>query len=354
MRASARGELRDGNAEAPRPLRQLIKVAPFTVAALIGVLALSATINVASLVLGLGPHPVVVRLPPRWAARAAATIAQPPENPPQTFQQLTPELAELANARIPISAAPNPPAPPFKLAAVDPISRAKALTCLTSAIYYEAANQTTAGQAAVAQVVLNRLRNPHFPKSICGVVFEGSELATGCQFTFTCDGSLNRQPSLPLWRSAEEVAERSLDGYVAKDVGLATHYHTMWVVPYWQPSVLKVRQIGPHIFYRMNGAVGLASAFAAPYSGSETLPPQLARLQALMAIGPQASLDDPVNVQSVVAKSSRSSPREVASVALARPSEASPSLAQPAIALDPSFFGRESAERQRLPVAGGH
>ena len=89
------------------------------------------------------------------------------------------------------------------------------------AIYYEAASQSDEGQAAVAQVVLNRLRNPLFPKSVCGVVFEGSKLNTGCQFSFTCDGSLARRPSPDAWNRAQTVAARALNGYVVKGVGEA-------------------------------------------------------------------------------------------------------------------------------------
>jgi spore germination cell wall hydrolase CwlJ-like protein len=193
--------------------------------------------------------------------------------PLSTFEPVTPEQAQLLNANVPISTLPNPPADPFRLITANPIDRTAALTCLTMAVYYEAGNQGDPGEAAVAQVVLNRLRNPLFPKSVCGVVFEGSTLSTGCQFTFTCDGSLNRRPSQFGWKKAGQVAERALDGHVQPLVGEATHYHTIWVVPYWQSSLIKVTQIGAHIFYRWPGPLGMPVSFRGQYEGLERVPP---------------------------------------------------------------------------------
>jgi hypothetical protein len=144
-------------------------------------------------------------------------------------------------------------APPFHLAA-DAQTRARAETCLASAIYYEAGNQTRDGQEAVAQVVLNRVRHPNYPKSVCGVVYQGAE-ARGCQFTFACDGSLRRAPDARGWREAEAVAERALDGFVAASVGASTHYHTLWVHPAWGATMTPTRRIGAHQFYRLAGGV---------------------------------------------------------------------------------------------------
>jgi spore germination cell wall hydrolase CwlJ-like protein len=194
---------------------------------------------------------------------------------PAGFRQLSPQDAAAANSKVDFSKAPNPAAEPFKLPVTDPTARTHALDCLTMAVYYEAASESPDGQAAVAQVVLNRLRNPLFPKTVCGVVFEGSKLSTGCQFSFTCDGSLARKPSPAAWNSARYVASRALNGYVLKQVGEATHYHTMWVVPYWQPSVVKLTQIGAHIFYRWPGTLGLPGAFRLQYAGIEDAPPPI-------------------------------------------------------------------------------
>lgn len=136
-------------------------------------------------------------------------------------------------------------------------------------IYYEAGSESAAGQRAVAQVVLNRMRHPAFPSSVCGVVYSGSLRATGCQFTFTCDGSLGRPPSTAGWARARSVALAALSGAVDPTVGQATHYHALYVAPYWSPSLLKVANIGAHTFYRWKGFNGKRAAFVSPYAGRE-------------------------------------------------------------------------------------
>ena len=153
-----------------------------------------------------------------------------------------------------------------------PVDRLRALSCLTTAIYYEAATEPDAGQRAVAQVILNRMAHPAFPKTVCGVVYQGSERATGCQFTFTCDGSMARHPMPLFWNRAEAVARAALAGYVYAPVGLATHYHTFQVHPYWDDSVNFIGQIGAHRFYRMQGPAGAPEAFLANYRGGEPVP----------------------------------------------------------------------------------
>ncbi len=163
---------------------------------------------------------------------------------------------------------PPPPAKPFifKGSAED---RALAEDCLTKAIYYEAAVEPGEGQQAVAQVILNRLRHPGYPKTVCGVVFEGSLRPTGCQFSFTCDGSLARIPDPRLWANAQSVAKRALNGFVMTAVGTATHYHADYVAPYWAPTLYKIVQIGRHIFYRWTGPAGMPAAFTGRYAGGE-------------------------------------------------------------------------------------
>ena len=118
------------------------------------------------------------------------------------------------NAAVPVSTLPNPAARPFGIAFATPADRLRAVECLTAAVYYEAAVESTAGQQAVAQVVLNRVRHPAYPRTVCGVVFQGQERATGCQFTFTCDGALRRTPSAAGWARARRVAEEALAGKV--------------------------------------------------------------------------------------------------------------------------------------------
>lgn len=183
---------------------------------------------------------------------------------------LTPGSAEAINAAVPISSADNPPAKPFVLRA-DAGDRERAVQCLTQAVYYEAGFEPGEGQAAVAQVVLNRMRHPIYPHSVCGVVYQGAALKTGCQFSFTCDGSLAKTPNKAAWDRARAVAVRALNGYVETSVGEATHYHTQWVVPWWRPTVSKVAQIGAHIFYRWPGNLGLPAAFNGRYAGNERI-----------------------------------------------------------------------------------
>lgn len=164
--------------------------------------------------------------------------------------------------------APAEPVRPFFLKA-GASDRSQALKCLTQAVYYEAATEPVKGQQAVAQTVINRVRHPGYPKSICGVVFEGAMRSTGCQFSFTCDGSLARAPEPTLWKRAQSVAKAALSGFVDKDVGTATHYHADYVSPYWAPTLLKIAQVGAHIFYRWTGPEGEPSAFTARYQGGE-------------------------------------------------------------------------------------
>lgn len=149
------------------------------------------------------------------------------------------------------------------------ISKARALQCMTNAIYYEAASEAVGGQRAVAQVVLNRVAHPSYPNSVCGVVFQGSERKTGCQFSFTCDGSMQRKPGSGAWARAQRVAQDALSGIVYEPVGLATHYHTVWIYPYWAPSLDHIGTIGAHRFYKWKGSAGKPAAFRARYSGNE-------------------------------------------------------------------------------------
>ena len=192
--------------------------------------------------------------------------------PPNLVKPLTPEEAVQENQERPFDATPDTPARQFNLRA-DTASRDRALECLTQAVYYEAASEGADGERAVAQVVLNRMRHPGFPASVCGVVYQGAELPTGCQFTFTCDGSLGRTPIAALWGRARTIAEQALKGHVFAPVGHATHYHADYVLPYWADSLATQVQIGHQIFYRLRGGLGSEAAFSQRYAGAEPLPP---------------------------------------------------------------------------------
>lgn len=172
------------------------------------------------------------------------------------------------------------PAAPFSMARASAVDRGRALQCLTTAIYYEAASEPDAGQQAVAQVILNRARHPAFPATVCGVVFQGSERA-GCQFSFACDGSLNRgAPSKAYWLRAMKVAVAALNGHVMAEVGMATHYHTYAVTPSWNRSLVMTAAIGAHFFHRWQGYWGTPAAFRQGYAGGEPVPGPHARIGA--------------------------------------------------------------------------
>ncbi|WP_404477824.1 cell wall hydrolase [Novosphingobium sp. BL-52-GroH] len=163
----------------------------------------------------------------------------------------------LVNAARPFDDRPAASAP-FRFAGVA-ADRQRALDCLAAAAWYEAGDDP-AGERAVVQVVLNRVRHGAYPGTVCGVVFQGSELATGCQFTFTCDGALARRPSEVAWRRARALADAALGGAVDPAVGEATHYHADYVYPYWAPSLVKLARVGAHVFYRFPGRGNRKSA----------------------------------------------------------------------------------------------
>jgi hypothetical protein len=175
------------------------------------------------------------------------------------------------------------------------VDRTRALQCLTAAIYYEAASEPDDGQRAVAQVVLNRVAHPAYPKTVCGVVFQGSEKSTGCQFSFTCDGAMARVPSRMFWLRAENVARAALSGYVYAPIGLATHYHTVAVHPYWADKLAYVGTIGAHRFYRFGGPAGAPATFRFAYLGGEPLPRPNPRSSTPAVAEPAAA--DPVAIQ---------------------------------------------------------
>lgn len=166
---------------------------------------------------------------------------------------------------------------PFALGRSTALDRARAIECLTAAIYYEAASEPDAGQRAVAQVILNRARHPAFPASVCGVVYQGSE-RTVCQFSFACDGAMARLPSRTGWTRAARTAAAALAGYVFAPVGLATHYHTYAVTPSWNRGLVMTDAVGAHFFHRWKGYWGTAAAFRQSYQGGEPVPGPHARI----------------------------------------------------------------------------
>ena len=122
--------------------------------------------------------------------------------------------------------------------------------CLATAIYFEARGEPVRGQVAVAQVVLNRVRSPLFPETICGVVYQG-QMQKGCQFSFTCDGHTDIPRDKQQWSLAQDIAKQIMAGELwLPEVGYSTYYHANYVSPGWANSMSKIDKIGRHIFYK--------------------------------------------------------------------------------------------------------
>ncbi|HEX8302399.1 cell wall hydrolase [Sphingomonas sp.] len=210
---------------------------------------------------------------------------------PVLIQQVAPEDARSINATIPFSNLPNPAARAFRISG-SPETQARAVDCLAAAVFYEAGDDAV-GQRAVAQVIINRMRHPAFPKSICGVIFQGQERSTGCQFSFTCDGAMVRWiPRAAAWERARYVARLALSGSVYAPVGHATHYHTDWVVPYWSASLEKITEVHTHLFFRWAGWWGTPPAFGRGYAGTEPNVPKMSRLSSAHYGDPSAPLPE--------------------------------------------------------------
>ena len=211
---------------------------------------------------------------PRLARRAA--IIRPMRMPRRRRAAPAPPPCPIcpipASARFDVSDGTIHPARPFSMARASATDRGRALQCLASAVYYEAASESDDGQRAVAQVVLNRVMHPAFPDTVCGVVYQGSERATGCQFSFACDGAMARLPARKGWDKALRIAGQALAGYVFAPVGLATHYHTYAVTPAWNRQLVMTDAIGAHFFHRWAGYWGTPAAFDQVYRGGEPLP----------------------------------------------------------------------------------
>lgn len=129
------------------------------------------------------------------------------------------------------------------------------MRCLAEAIYFESRSEPIRGQLAVAQVVINRLKNPAYPDSVCGVVYQNQNWRNACQFSFACDGIRDVVRDYAAWETAQELARSVLMGEAEwlDDVGSATHYHATYVRPAWAGQMHRMVQIGVHVFYRTYG-----------------------------------------------------------------------------------------------------
>ncbi len=268
---------------------------------------------------------------------------------PEAVQDIGYAEARIWNDALPFSTAPVRPMGPLIAPTTDVEAYGRALDCLTAAVYYEAASETPQGQAAVAQVVLNRARHPAYPRSVCGVVFQGSERTTGCQFSFTCDGAMARAPSPTGWARARTVASAALNGAVVAGVGTATHYHTDWVAPYWAPRLSKIVKIGTHIFYRWNGAWGLPTAFTGAYSGVE---PVVAKMAALSTIAAEPEVEVIARTEFIlpVIEETVSRPPPMIAAAPAAPSETDLSVADDAASAQTAAARPEIVVQRDVPI----
>lgn len=220
---------------------------------------------------------ISMRTPGGVRARGAGTVAGP-----EGLDRRA--LMVQAALRGPLSA-PEAQGPVQELT-IDP----RQLRCLSEAVYYEARGESYRGQVAVGEVVMNRVRSRHYPNSICGVVYQGSTRATGCQFTFTCDGSLNKRPRGRAWERAQHIARQVMMGYTRPVTRSATHYHTTAVNPYWSGGLVETTRVGTHIFYRFPNRSERAVLMAA-----------MAR-RAPRASAADASLDDVLPIDEAVAE----------------------------------------------------
>ena len=277
------------------------------------------------------------------ADAVALPSARPPQPEPMVLRDVPATEAARINDSIPFSADANPRAPSTVFRAAGPADQVRSLQCLAEAVYYEARSESEDGQRAVAQVVLNRVRHPAFPGSVCGVVYQGPLRAGGgCQFTFTCDGSLLRMPFGADWARARRIAAEALAGYVYAPVGLATNYHTHQVLPDWAFRLAKTNVIGNHIFYRMPGAWGGAGAFSQAYRGHEPSPATVmaARLPINLGRPASATLAMPVDLAAFALPTPSAYPAQGTLVGEAPPAPVNDRLPQSTVKAEFASSGR--------------
>lgn len=125
------------------------------------------------------------------------------------------------------------------------------LTCLAINIYREAGHEPFEGKVAVAQVTLNRVEHPAFPKDICSVVYQKNVFMEKvvCQFSWYCDSTHRNRPiNKQAYEESYEVAKKVLlEGFRLDGLKDALYYHADYVKPNWKHQ--KVAKIGRHIFY---------------------------------------------------------------------------------------------------------
>jgi len=201
-----------------------------------------------------GATPAVSR-----ATTLASVTPAPVEPELVTLDTLAPSIEtsapKIETAALPPARIPLPPVRPTHAGYADliePGDMNREQRCLAEAIYFEARSEPPAGQAAVAQVVLNRVKSGLYPDSVCGVVYQNRHRYLGCQFTFACEGKSLRITEPGPWKQAQRIAREVTFGRTyLPEVGAATHYHANYVRPYWSRAFKKTDRIGNHIFYKM-------------------------------------------------------------------------------------------------------
>lgn len=128
--------------------------------------------------------------------------------------------------------------------------------CLAEVMYYEARGEGLEGQMAVAEVVFHRMRSGAYPGSICGVVFEGGQEKRSCQFSFVCNGDMDRTKNGRAWSEAKLLAAKIMTGAIPLGdiTDDATSYHAVSVEPGWAGHLIRTVQIGNHVFYKVPSA----------------------------------------------------------------------------------------------------
>ena len=176
---------------------------------------------------------------------------------------------------------------PDYAALIDPHDSARQMRCLAEAIYFESRGEPEDGQAAVAQVVLNRVRSGIFPVDVCSVVYQDRNRPFACQFSFACEGRSLRIEEPGPWAVATRIAEEVVSGANFNPrVAEALNYHANYVMPFWAPYLRRVDRIGNHIFYAMKGNLNWAPG---ALNGRGDLPPAPTQQASAAPIAPRAS-----------------------------------------------------------------
>lgn len=220
----------------------------------------------------------------------------------------------------PLAAEPRPAMASVHLASAGgALQGARELDCMTDAVYYEARGESSEGQQAVAQVVMNRLRRPGYPKSVCGVVYQGAQ-AHECQFSFACDGAIYRAREPQAWRRAQGIAARALSGFVMAEVRDATHFHVARLGAIWGDGLVRVAQIGTHVFYRITRHDAFAVHAGRPDDdgddGDATIPADGNQPTLILA---SAVSTGPVSAPTVVASAAPATPPPAPAAAADKP-----------------------------------